>query len=109
MKLYLDDVRPAPPGWIPVRNAADFQAVMRSHEWDEVSLDHDLGVASTLGLPTTEVTGYDLVRWMFREGHLPKTKPIVHSANPVGAKRMRDYIEAAWSQKDDLTDPDYGF
>ena len=96
MKLFLDDVRPTPVGWIPVRNADDFKSVMRSHEWDEVSLDHDLGIAHTLGLPSPEVTGYDLAVWMFDTGHLPKQKPRVHSANPAGAARMRALIDERW-------------
>lgn len=38
-------------------------------------------------------TGYDLVCWMEQTGHWPRQKPLVHSANPVGAARMRQAID----------------
>jgi hypothetical protein len=38
-------------------------------------------------------TGYDLCLWMAETGHWPHEKPDVHSANPVGAKRMRGVID----------------
>jgi hypothetical protein len=96
VKLWLDDIRPAPPGWFPVRNADDFKSVMRSHQWNAVSFDHDLGVAHTLGLPSDEVTGYDLAVWMFDQGLVPATRPTVHSANPAGADRLRALISERW-------------
>jgi hypothetical protein len=96
MKLWLDDIRPAPPGWFPVRNADDFKSVMRSHRWERVSFDHDLGVAHTLGLPSDEVTGYDLALWMFDQGLTPLHRPDVHSMNPAGAARIRALIAERW-------------
>lgn len=69
---------------------------MRSHRWTEVSFDHDLGVAHTLGLPSKEVTGYDLAVWMFDQGLVPLKRPRVHSANPAGRERIRALIAERW-------------
>lgn len=51
--------------------------------WDEVWLDHDLGMES-------EGSGYDVVMGLLgNEGPLPKVGRVyVHSMNPVGSARM---------------------
>lgn len=84
MKLWLDDVRPAPEGWTAVQNAADAIAVLRSGCVELVSLDHDLG-------PTEAGTGYDVAAWIEEQAAscaLPRVMWRVHSANPVGVRRM---------------------
>ncbi len=49
MKVWLDDVRPAPEGWIPIQDYDDFVNFMWTMGHDgvsqieEMSLDHDLG------------------------------------------------------------------
>lgn len=48
-------------------------------------------------------TGYDLVRWMITNDRWPVYKPMVHSANPVGAKRMREDIEKFWHPPNETT------
>ncbi len=89
-RLYLDDYRPAPDGWLPVRTPPDFQYLLSTFDWDVVSLDNDLSGQRT------GITGEDLLLWMFREGHLPKEKPRVHSQDPHGAPRMRAFIDLNW-------------
>jgi hypothetical protein len=59
-----------------------------------LSLDHDLGE----GTPE----GYEFLKWLEEKmyhnkfSHLPKIK--VHSANPVGRKRMNQTIKAIESR-----------
>lgn len=106
MKLWLDDVRPAPPGWDHVKTLADAKAALASGVVRRASLDHDLGwcaecakdtaihgYATVIGSCPHIGTGYDLVCWMEETGHWPAEKPTVHSANPVGAKRMQQAID----------------
>ncbi|WP_396627300.1 cyclic-phosphate processing receiver domain-containing protein [Luteitalea sp.] len=88
--LYLDDWRPAPDGWYPVRTPEDFRYLLTRFEWDIVSLDNDLS-----GMRATE-TGEDLLHWMFESGHLPVQKPRVHSKDELAAPRMVRYIEQHW-------------
>jgi hypothetical protein len=114
MKMWLDDVRPAPEGWVHVKTVAQAQALMRTGMVVEASLDHDLGACPKciengdhIGDMTTPettfmnwckhwTTGYDLVVWMADTGLWPKQKPKVHSANPVGRLRMQGVIERYW-------------
>ena len=84
MKLWLDDTRPAPDGWIWCQTVKAAKVLILGGEVEESSLDHDLG--------QNQPTGYDLCKWMAQTGNWPKKKPNVHSANPVGAQRMRGVI-----------------
>lgn len=86
MKLWLDDMRPAPPGWYHAYTAQEAQQALLTGTVEECSLDHDLG----LGAPD----GTELVQWMIDHEVWPETRPRVHSANPAGAARMRAMIDA---------------
>lgn len=92
VKLWLDDVRPAPDGWEHVFTAPEAVALFASGMVEEASLDHDLG-------PSDAGTGYDVLVWIEKAmgshawyGPLPKIH--VHSANPVGRKNMHAAIES---------------
>ncbi len=110
MKLWLDDERPAPPGWVHVTTVADAQRLLASGKVTEASLDHDLGPqpvcfecerdGETKSSPCQhcschhrDLDGYDLVKWMVGSGTWSVTKPQVHSANPTGAANMEAAIE----------------
>ena len=43
MKIYLDDIRTKPEGWIRVKTAQEAFELLRSNKVFEISLDHDLG------------------------------------------------------------------
>lgn len=102
MKLYLDDIRPCPVGCTYAQNVAQaIEAVTaclaRNEEWTHASLDHDLAQEHYLpqpyGAPPQTGTGMDFVDWMIEHNCWPTVKPVVHSANPVGAARMRQAID----------------
>lgn len=84
--LWLDDVREAPEGWVHVKTVEEAKAYLEKGNVFRASLDHDLGDDAHNG------TGYALVCWMEESGHWPKYPPQVHSANPVGAQKMRTVI-----------------
>jgi hypothetical protein len=85
VKLWLDDVRPAPEGWTWVKTVEDAKTVMRENKKVvAISLDHDLG--------DNVPTGYNFVCWLeerVAEGTMqaPVTMS-VHSANPAGCRNM---------------------
>lgn len=117
MKLWLDDVRPAPEGYIWAktveeaifeieRHNRDFDACWKyyilgwcSHEqleqrfeiWriDEISCDNDLG--------KNEAEGYKLLDWLEATG---RNYPIrIHTSNPAARERMRAIIERnGWTE-----------
>ena len=105
--LWLDDVRPAPEGWLHVRTAAEARRVLSTTPVTHASLDHDLGCCEPCQFErgctfrpcedcNCHETGYDLAQWMAEKDIWPTIKPRVHSANPAGAARMRMVIDRYW-------------
>jgi|TARA_Y100000310_G_scaffold7793_1_gene8488 hypothetical protein len=89
MKLYLDDIRPAPDGWVRTRTAQETIAILKEGEVTEISLDHDLGEGDV-------GTGYDPLLWIEKAVHAG-TLPIIplihiHTANPVAGSRMAQAV-----------------
>ena len=93
IRLFLDDQREPymvehctdPLGWTIVRSVDAAKNVLSTRQVSHVSLDHDLG--------SHQKTGYDLCRWMTEFFTWPDNV-YVHSANPVGAKRMHDEYQS---------------
>ena len=98
MKLWLDDLRPAPDdSWLRCTNA--FTAIRflsgqmpKQEVIVEVSLDHDLGNEQENG------TGYNVISWIEERVHMDKKytppKIFIHTANPVAMKRMQAASQA---------------
>ena len=94
MKVWLDDVRPAPEGWLHVLTPEAAIDLLRSGEVEEISLDHDLGLFTQEG---KEHTGYEVLLFIEREvamGTLSFAVPEIHihSASSVGRRRMEQAI-----------------
>jgi len=100
VKLWLDDVRPAPEGWAWARTNEQAKQILALGNVVECSLDHDLGyhdvelpddpdeLAEVLILKgQSEETGLDLVHWMVENEFVP-ARVTIHSWNPDGAKYM---------------------
>lgn len=89
MKLYLDDERPTPDGWLRVYTAAEAITALLCNRYTHVSLDHDLG--------HPEETGYTVACFIEERAYTdpPWAVPVItcHSANPVGRKRIEQTIE----------------
>lgn len=109
MKLWLDDIRPAPEGWTHVKTVQDAITFLKTGQVTEASLDHDLGACDECLRGMTEAqwlveagyksmpncdhfgTGYNLVCWM-EENNVWPSLIRVHSSNPVGRQRMQQVI-----------------
>lgn len=85
MRLWHDDIRPAPEGWTWVKTNDQARKHLAGGEITEISMDHDLEFAD----PSSShiETGYDLAVWMVENNLVPE-KIVIHSWNPVGVKRM---------------------
>lgn len=81
-RLWVDDLRPAPAGWVWVKTSAEAIAALEGGTWDELSLDHDLG-----GDDTTR----PVVLWLAEHGGWPE-RIMVHSANPVGVEWIKGMV-----------------
>lgn len=103
MKVFLDDIRPAPAGWVLVKTAEEALALLRGGEVTEISLDHDLDMAevsqteSGLSIGQSNpgaLTGFWLLEQMKATGAWPTKKIHVHSRSEHRwemKKFIRDY------------------
>jgi len=85
VKIYLDDLREAPEGWIRVHTYEEAVAALKTGKVEQISLDNDLG---------TELEGYDVAKWIEQQTFDSNFRPPkiwIHSANPVACRN----IEAA--------------
>lgn len=116
LNLWLDDMRPAPEGWVHVKTVSEAQPFFERGEVERCSLDHDLGACpACMGGRTHDQwldecdyetapncehfgTGYTLVCWLEETGLWPKLKPTVHSANPAGRARMQAVINRHYGE-----------
>jgi NAD+-processing family protein with receiver domain len=63
VKVWLDDARDAPSGWVRARTPEEVIELLRLGEIVELSLDHDLGLDDGV----SERTGYAVLRWLEEE------------------------------------------
>ena len=90
MRVFLDDERATPEGWVRVYWPDEAIALLKSGTVQEISLDHDLG-------DDARGTGYDVVLWIESEVALHSFTPpkiIVHSANTSAREKMLAGISA---------------
>jgi hypothetical protein len=90
MKVYLDDERSTPAGWVRVYWPDEAIELLRTGEVVEISLDHDLG-------DDERGTGYDVVLWIEEQVALHGFVPpqiSVHSANVSARAKMEAGIRA---------------
>lgn len=90
MRVYLDDERPTPDGWVRVYWPSEAIALLETGNVRELSLDHDLG-------DDVRGTGYDVVLWVEEavalRGFVPP-KISVHSANSSAREKMLAGIQS---------------
>ncbi|MCD6436385.1 MAG: hypothetical protein J7L15_08395 [Clostridiales bacterium] len=89
IKLYLDDERTAPNGWVNIKSAEMAIQLLKKGVVEELSLDHDLG---------RKKTGYDVLLWiekeMLTQGFSMPNAIYIHTANPVGRMKMEQAISS---------------
>lgn len=90
MKVYLDDERPAPIGWVQARWPDEVIRLLKTGNVTHLSLDHDLG-------DDTRGTGYDVILWIEEAVATGSFKPpqiTVHSANSSARQKMKAGIRS---------------
>ena len=91
MKIWVDDVRPAPDGYIWAQSVMMAQAIIKVEEKDGstidlIDIDHDAGDFACDGGDYIK-----LLNWLEETG---RNYPIrIHSMNPVGVANMRAIIK----------------
>ena len=90
MKVYLDDLRSTPEGWVRVYWPDEAIELLKTGNVSIISLDHDLG-------DDERGTGYDVVVWIeevvaTKNFVPPEIK--VHSANSSAREKMEAGIQS---------------
>jgi len=86
--LWVDDMRPAPPGWDWATNFHQAISMLERGDYEVVSLDHDLG--SFYG--TKEMTGMDILNWLANRQYNAICIPSgirVHTQNAAAIQKMK--------------------
>jgi hypothetical protein len=84
MKVYLDDERTTPFGWVRAYWPKEVIKLLKTGKVTDLSLDHDLGNDS-IG------TGYDVILWIEEAVYINNFIPpiiVVHSSNLSARKKM---------------------
>ena len=90
MKLWIDDVIPAPEGgdWFWAYSARETKNLIDEIEWDEYG---DREVIELIDINHDARDYIEILDWLEETG---RNYPIrIHSANPVGVQNMRRIIE----------------
>lgn len=94
LKLWLDDLRPAPDGYIHCRSVFEAELYVETAERcgiviGQIDCDHDLGIYANLG-----GDGIELVEWLAATGRFPPVA--LHTMNSVGRENMQSLIDRYW-------------
>lgn len=97
LRLWVDDVRPAPEGYILVKSVYEATIVIEEAEFQKfkievIDCDHDAGKYADKGGDYIK-----LLDWLENTG---RNYPIrIHSMNPVGVENMRRIIQKnGWTE-----------
>lgn len=94
MKIWLDDLRPAPEGYVVTKSVNEAISVVTGAEEKNIKIelldiDHDLGDYA--------VDGGDAIKLLDWLAERETFYPIkIHTANPVGRANMERMIERYW-------------
>jgi hypothetical protein len=91
MKLWIDDVRPAPEGYVWYKTVNEAKVVIRYADYHKIDIelidiDHDAGEYANMGGDYIK-----LLDWLEETGRNYSIH--IHSMNPVGVANMRRIIE----------------
>lgn len=105
MRVFLDDRRTTPPGWVRCYTPAEVLYCLSQGTVTDLSLDHDLGLTDEAG---QEVTGYHVLLWLEEQvctGDWPHSIPeiTVHSDNGPGREKMLAAVESINRKRVDNT------
>ena len=96
MKIWLDDLRPAPAGFVWCRSVNEEKRLIAEQETLQpiecIDCDHDLGDYADDG-----GDGIRLLDWLLERGTLYPVA--LHTMNPVGRDNMRRMLQRHWMKE----------
>ena len=91
MKVYLDDTRQEPEGYVRTYWPDETIVLLETGEVTHLSLDHDLG-------DDERGTGYDVLLWLEQavatQDFIPPQEIVIHSANTSARHKMQLAIQS---------------
>ena len=102
--LWVDDLRPAPFGWEWAKTYETAVSLLGQHDYEVVSLDHDLAswhnetmnhggeIEYERKRGSQEKTGYHVALWMVENQRYPQ-RVMVHTMNPVGGQNIMQLLQ----------------
>lgn len=103
MKLFVDDIRPAPEGWMQARTVTEaIRTIARfGREMSHISLDHDISLPVSVNgeyrpFPSPETfqaVAYYMVAYYRDLDVSIKPQVTIHTANPVGGRELALLLE----------------
>lgn len=96
-KLWVDDSRPAPAGWLLAETIADAVRHLATGEVTHVSLDYHLHGPEK---------GHAVAAWIREaayDGRIPRLEWRTHTSDPSGAAHLRQLLEDAdlfWDERE---------
>ena len=107
MRVWLDDQRPAPEGWVRCHTVEQVKDLLLTGRVVDLALDHDLGdsyphCGSCVEREGAEIaetlcghrpSGYDLALWMAENDVWSMNPPTSQSDNPVGRRNILATVE----------------
>ena len=92
MRVFLDDDRDTPTGWVRAHTAQGTILLLQHNEVTHLSLDHDLGDEALVG------NGYHVLLWLEDQVAAGKINPpdhiYIHSANAGARTKMELAIQS---------------
>ena len=94
IRIWLDDIRPSPYGYICCRSVKEAELIIRKAEQFgltivNINCDHDLGIYAKLGGDGIKLLDFLVERGTFYHVFL-------HTMNPVGRQNMQNMIDRYW-------------
>ena len=91
-RLWVDDLRPAPPGWTWAKSSAAAIELLDEGEFAAISLDHDLG-----GEDTTR----PVVLWLCEHDRWPEVVHVSQSREGLltGHKSREGVLHGFWARR----------
>lgn len=98
MKVYLDDVRPTPDGWVRTYTSQETIDILSKNDVEEISLDHDLdrcydklSLEELAKRPEID-TGMKVVLWLLENPQKLPKKWKCHSAREICRNKMTELL-----------------
>ena len=94
MKIWLDDIRPAPEGYVWCKSVNSAKSVIESAKEPIllIDCDHDLGDYADQGGDAIR-----LLDWLAERGTFYPVE--IHTANPVGRANMERILARYWGEQ----------